>query len=169
MTRRIAVATIAAIWMLAGFVSFVPISLSLHRPEQPLVFEDKDGKEFPTCALDLTPTYAVVSSCISFYVCDPLLFNINNYVKPYCIAGSMYSYGRHLLPVRNLFMPSLMRILLMLVYNGLQYMDEQSINLIHINRSQSKSSSSIYMLPFYFTLTDADVDSLYCYAQKVAE
>lgn len=78
-TRRIAVATIAAIWMLAGFVSFVPISLSLHRPDQPLIFEDKDGKEFPTCALDLTPTYAVVSSCISFYV--PCIVMIGIYCR----------------------------------------------------------------------------------------
>lgn len=78
-TRKIAVATIAAIWMLAGFVSFVPISLSLHRPEQPLIFEDKYGKEFPTCALDLTPSYAVVSSCISFYV--PCIVMIGIYCR----------------------------------------------------------------------------------------
>lgn len=84
-TRRIAVATIAAIWMLAGFVSFVPISLSLHRPEQPLVFEDKDGKEFPTCALDLTPTYAVVSSCISFYVPCIVMIGI------YCRWGTVHA------------------------------------------------------------------------------
>lgn len=65
-TRRVAVITIAAIWLLAAFVSFVPISLGIHRPDQPLIFED-NGKKYPTCALDLTPTYAVVSSCISFY------------------------------------------------------------------------------------------------------
>lgn len=65
-TRRVAVGTIAAIWLLAAFVSFVPISLGLHRPDQPLIVED-NGKKYPTCALDLTPTYAVVSSCISFY------------------------------------------------------------------------------------------------------
>lgn len=40
----------------------------LHRPNEPLSIEVRDGKEYPTCALDLTPTYAVVSSCISFYV-----------------------------------------------------------------------------------------------------
>lgn len=68
MTRYVAVATIGAIWILAAFVSFVPISLGLHRPNEPLVFEVRNGKEYPTCALDLTPTYAVVSSCISFYV-----------------------------------------------------------------------------------------------------
>jgi dopamine receptor D1 len=60
--------TIASIWVLAAFVSFVPISLGLHRPNEPLIIEIRDGREYPTCALDLTPTYAVVSSCISFYV-----------------------------------------------------------------------------------------------------
>ncbi|CAO1356068.1 unnamed protein product [Diamesa tonsa] len=83
-TRRVAIGTIAAIWILAGFVSFVPISLGLHRPDQPLIFEDKDGKEFPTCALDLTPTYAVVSSCISFYV--PCIVMIGIYCRLYCYA-----------------------------------------------------------------------------------
>lgn len=66
-TRRVVVITIATIWLLAAFVSFVPISLGLHRPDdQPLIVDD-NGKKYPTCALDLTPTYAVVSSCISFY------------------------------------------------------------------------------------------------------
>ncbi|TMW46831.1 hypothetical protein DOY81_008087, partial [Sarcophaga bullata] len=46
-TRRVAVATIAAIWLLAAFVSFVPISLGLHRPDQPLIVED-NGKKYPT-------------------------------------------------------------------------------------------------------------------------
>ncbi|XP_039969732.1 dopamine receptor 1 isoform X2 [Bactrocera neohumeralis] len=82
-TRRVAVITIAAIWLLAGFVSFVPISLGLHRPEQPLIVED-NGKRYPTCALDLTPTYAVVSSCISFYF--PCLVMIGIYCRLYCYA-----------------------------------------------------------------------------------
>lgn len=66
-TRRVAVGTIVTIWLMAGLISFVPISYGLHRPESPLIYED-NGKKYPTCALDLTPTYAVVSSCISFYV-----------------------------------------------------------------------------------------------------
>ncbi|CAD6993192.1 unnamed protein product [Ceratitis capitata] len=87
-TRRVAVITIAAIWLLAAFVSFVPISLGLHRPEQPLIVED-NGKRYPTCALDLTPTYAVVSSCISFYF--PCLVMIGIYCSPvqvpkYCLT-----------------------------------------------------------------------------------
>ncbi|XP_055847556.1 dopamine receptor 1 isoform X2 [Episyrphus balteatus] len=82
-TRRVAVVTIAAIWLLAAFVSFVPISLGLHRPEQPLIVED-NGKKYPTCALDLTPTYAVVSSCISFYF--PCVVMIGIYCRLYCYA-----------------------------------------------------------------------------------
>lgn len=77
-TRRIAVGSIAIIWLLAAFVSFVPISLGLHRPDEPTVYES-NGEEYPTCALDLTPTYAVVSSCISFYV--PCLVMIGIYCR----------------------------------------------------------------------------------------
>ncbi|XP_034663380.1 dopamine receptor 1 isoform X2 [Drosophila subobscura] len=82
-TRRVAVVTIAAIWLLAAFVSFVPISLGIHRPDQPMIFED-NGKKYPTCALDLTPTYAVVSSCISFYL--PCVVMIGIYCRLYCYA-----------------------------------------------------------------------------------
>uniref|UniRef100_A0A1A9ZYZ2 G-protein coupled receptors family 1 profile domain-containing protein n=1 Tax=Glossina pallidipes TaxID=7398 RepID=A0A1A9ZYZ2_GLOPL len=83
-TRRVVVITIATIWLLAAFVSFVPISLGLHRPDdQPLIVED-NGKKYPTCALDLTPTYAVVSSCISFYF--PCVVMIGIYCRLYCYA-----------------------------------------------------------------------------------
>nr|XP_022907972.1 dopamine receptor 1-like [Onthophagus taurus] len=67
-TRRVAVGTIATIWLLAGLISFVPISLGLHRPPDPPPIYNAGGQNYSTCALDLTPTYAVVSSCISFYV-----------------------------------------------------------------------------------------------------
>lgn len=77
-TRRVAVLTIVTIWLLAALVSFVPISFSLHRPDQPLVFED-NGRQYLTCALDLTPTYAVVSSSISFYV--PCIVMIGIYCR----------------------------------------------------------------------------------------
>lgn len=66
-TRRVAVGTIATIWLLAALISFVPISLGLHRPSEPQVY-NAGGQNYSTCALDLTPTYAVLSSCISFYV-----------------------------------------------------------------------------------------------------
>ncbi|XP_024083615.1 dopamine receptor 1-like isoform X2 [Cimex lectularius] len=82
-TKRVAIITIACIWLLAGLISFVPISLGLHRPPQPLVYHSGDA-EYPTCALDLTPTYAVVSSCISFYV--PCIVMLGIYARLYCYA-----------------------------------------------------------------------------------
>ncbi|XP_075238312.1 dopamine receptor 1-like isoform X2 [Lycorma delicatula] len=82
-TRRVALVSIACIWLLAALISFVPISLGLHRPPQPLVFHQGDTA-YPTCALDLTPTYAVVSSCISFYV--PCVVMVGIYCRLYCYA-----------------------------------------------------------------------------------
>ncbi|BES96905.1 dopamine receptor [Nesidiocoris tenuis] len=82
-TKRVAIVTIAVVWLLAGLISFVPISLGLHRPPQPLVYTSGDT-EYPTCALDLTPTYAVVSSCVSFYV--PCIVMLGIYARLYCYA-----------------------------------------------------------------------------------
>ncbi|KAI4462102.1 5-hydroxytryptamine receptor [Holotrichia oblita] len=83
-TRRIAVGTIATIWLLAALISFVPISLGLHRPPEPPPQTVAGGQNYSTCALDLTPTYAVVSSCISFYV--PCIVMIGIYCRLYCYA-----------------------------------------------------------------------------------
>ncbi|XP_058812412.1 dopamine receptor 1 isoform X1 [Topomyia yanbarensis] len=85
-TRRVAIGTIVVIWLLAALVSFVPISLDLHRDKR----DETDtsliinGVKYETCALDLTPTYAVVSSCISFYV--PCIVMIGIYCRLYCYA-----------------------------------------------------------------------------------
>ncbi|ERL84903.1 hypothetical protein D910_02326 [Dendroctonus ponderosae] len=57
--------------------------LGLHRPSQPFTIES-GGQNYPTCALDLTPTYAVVSSCISFYV--PCIVMLGIYCRLYCYA-----------------------------------------------------------------------------------
>ncbi|KAF7998503.1 hypothetical protein HCN44_010911 [Aphidius gifuensis] len=86
-TRRVAVASIASVWLLAATVSFVPISLGLHRSEDskgPAPTYNDGSQEYPTCALDLSPTYAVVSSCISFYV--PCIVMISIYCRLYCYA-----------------------------------------------------------------------------------
>ncbi|KAK1122635.1 Dopamine receptor 1 [Melipona bicolor] len=115
-TRRVAVAGIAIVWLLAGLISFVPISLGLHRrADEPVIYDDdKESSEFdmsgvihekessfvqtnaptlrfrfifqehPMCALDLTPTYAIVSSSISFYV--PCIVMLGIYCRLYCYA-----------------------------------------------------------------------------------
>lgn len=77
-TRRVAVVTIAMIWLLAGLVSFLPISLGLHRPDEEALATQKPPRH-PTCALVLTPTYAVVSSCISFIL--PCIVMISIYCR----------------------------------------------------------------------------------------
>ncbi|XP_033327702.1 dopamine receptor, D1 isoform X2 [Megalopta genalis] len=84
-TRRVAVAGIMIVWLLAALISFVPISLGLHRAgeEEAIVYDD-GPEENPTCALDLTPTYAVVSSSISFYV--PCIVMLGIYCRLYCYA-----------------------------------------------------------------------------------
>lgn len=84
LNRRNALLGIAGVWALAAIVSVVPICiLSIHRPPKPVVFHAGDT-EYMTCALDLTPTYAVISSCISFYI--PCVVMIGIYCRLYCYA-----------------------------------------------------------------------------------
>jgi dopamine receptor D1 len=80
-SRRIVCAIIATVWLLAALISFVPISLGLHRPPQTA---DEPAPLVPTCALDLTPTYAIVSSCISFVV--PCIVMVGIYCRLYIYA-----------------------------------------------------------------------------------
>ncbi|CAK1541080.1 unnamed protein product [Leptosia nina] len=83
-TRRVAIITIILIWLLAVMVSFLPISLGLHRPPDETVTTTERPPRYPTCALVLTPTYAVVSSCISFIL--PCIVMISIYCRLYCYA-----------------------------------------------------------------------------------
>lgn len=82
-TKRVAITTIAGVWLLAALISFLPISLGLHRPPQRLRVHT-GNTERETCALDLTPTYAVVSSCVSFYI--PCIVMLGIYCRLYCYA-----------------------------------------------------------------------------------
>jgi 7 transmembrane receptor (rhodopsin family) len=81
-TRRVVCTLIAAVWLLAALISFVPISFNLHRPPlSEIAPVTADG--LPTCALDLTPTYAIVSSCISFIVpCVVMVLTKKHYSFP---------------------------------------------------------------------------------------
>ncbi|KAE9541825.1 hypothetical protein AGLY_003816 [Aphis glycines] len=84
MNRRNALLGIAGVWALAAFVSVVPICiLSIHRPPKPVVFHAGDT-EYMRCALDLTPEYAIISSCISFYI--PCVVMIGIYCRLYRYA-----------------------------------------------------------------------------------
>ncbi|GFY69665.1 dopamine receptor 1 [Trichonephila inaurata madagascariensis] len=82
MTKRVVLMAIGGIWMLSALVSFLPISLGWHKPKK--VTETLDEELRPTCALDLTPVYAVVSSIISFYA--PCVVMVALYTRLYLYA-----------------------------------------------------------------------------------
>lgn len=44
-TRRVAVAGIVIVWLLAALISFVPISLGLHRADEEAPILNEDGQE----------------------------------------------------------------------------------------------------------------------------
>ncbi|XP_042203681.1 dopamine receptor 1-like [Homarus americanus] len=77
MTKRIVTCSIAAIWVLSALVSFLPIMLNLHLPYQKEV-TTPDSTKKQQCALELSVVYAVVSSCISFFL-------------PCCVMLAIYS------------------------------------------------------------------------------
>ncbi|VVC36385.1 Dopamine receptor family,G protein-coupled receptor, rhodopsin-like,GPCR, rhodopsin-like, 7TM [Cinara cedri] len=83
LNRRNALLAIAGVWALAAFVSVVPICiLSIHKPPKPA--PNAGETEHMTCALELSPEYAVISSCISFYI--PCVVMIGIYCRLYCYA-----------------------------------------------------------------------------------
>ena len=79
--KRSILCVIAIVWILAALISFVPISLDLHRADETT---DAVDPKRPTCALDLSPTYAVVSSCVSFYL--PCFVMVGIYARLYLYA-----------------------------------------------------------------------------------
>nr|ABB87183.1 type 1 dopamine receptor [Panulirus interruptus] len=95
MTKRIVTISIAAIWVLSALVSFLPISLGLHLPEtlKDTVVEPQQEQ----CALELSEIYAVVSSCISFFLpCCVMLY----------LYARLYLYAkRHVESIKALVRP----------------------------------------------------------------
>lgn len=81
--KRSILCVIAIVWILAALISFVPISLDLHRAGQGEE-EPPPPNSLPQCALDLSPTYAIVSSCVSFYL--PCIVMVGIYARLYLYA-----------------------------------------------------------------------------------
>nr|XP_026696555.1 beta-2 adrenergic receptor [Ciona intestinalis] len=82
MTRPRARFIIGFIWMVSGTIAFVPINLGWWKTNKP---EDLECYDSPTCC-EFRPNviYAVVSSCISFYI--PLIIMICAYSVVFKIA-----------------------------------------------------------------------------------
>lgn len=83
MNKRSILGVIAVVWVLAALISFVPISVDLHRADDDSL-ETIGPDTKATCALDLSPTYAVVSSCVSFYL--PCFVMVGIYCRLYLYA-----------------------------------------------------------------------------------
>ncbi|XP_066951931.1 dopamine receptor 1-like [Macrobrachium rosenbergii] len=98
MTKRIVTLAIAGIWLLSALISFLPISLGLHLPdEKKPIQQPPSSDKHEQCALELSPTYAVVSSCISFFL--PCCVMLGIYSRLYLYAK------RHVESIKALVRP----------------------------------------------------------------
>lgn len=77
-------ASIGLVWFLSLLISFLPMNLGWHSPSD----DDQEVAQVdpsrPICALNFTPTYAIVSSCISFYI--PCVVMVALYAQLYRYA-----------------------------------------------------------------------------------
>lgn len=79
MTPRRARILIATVWVTSIAISFVPIYAGWFAISRDQLYANQD-----TCLLEVNKTYAIVSSCTSFFV--PFVLLITFYVKIYRIA-----------------------------------------------------------------------------------
>lgn len=86
MTKKVVLSSVGGIWLLSGLISFLPICFGWHKPDSyqlnsslPILDDDKSQ-----CELDLTPTYAIISSSISFYV--PCIIMVALYTRLFLYA-----------------------------------------------------------------------------------
>ncbi|KAF6028964.1 dop-1 [Bugula neritina] len=96
MTNRKCLGFIALIWLLSILISFLPINLGWHKkkidfsssisalPSSIEAFTESQKNENNLCFIDLSSTYAVISSSISFFL--PCLVMVAIYIKMYNLA-----------------------------------------------------------------------------------
>jgi dopamine D1-like receptor len=81
MTTRKTVLLIAGVWFLSVLISFVPTHLNWHTYPDPSGNNSHSAEE---CIFELNPTYAILSSCVSFYI--PCIIMVSIYVRLYVYA-----------------------------------------------------------------------------------
>ncbi|GAB6031546.1 hypothetical protein CHUAL_009314 [Chamberlinius hualienensis] len=119
MNKRIVLASIGLIWLVSALVSFLPISKGLHRTKD---FVQTDP---PLCAMDLSPTYAVVSSSISFFF--PCIVMVALYSR-------LYMYAR--MHVRNI------RAMTQPLQSHINYSEDEDADRSSSPTSRSQRSSN---------------------------
>ncbi|KAK3590067.1 hypothetical protein CHS0354_041106 [Potamilus streckersoni] len=100
MTWKKVAAMIAFVWIMSVIISFIPIHLGWHRNPG-----DNSPQPPDKCILEISGTYAVVSSTISFYI--PCIVMLALYCKLYMYARQQVKsikstlVGNHLQDSRN--------------------------------------------------------------------
>ncbi|XP_013419281.1 dopamine receptor 1 [Lingula anatina] len=88
MTANKIISMIVAVWILSALISFLPVNLGWHQIG--LIGIEEAEEELPTerpfCALVISPVYAVISSCVSFYL--PCIIMVTIYLR-------LYTFARH--------------------------------------------------------------------------
>ena len=77
MTTWRALSMIATVWLLSALISFLPLQMGWHRIPSEIPPER-------SCQMELNPVYAIVSSCISFFL--PCIVMITIYCRLYMYA-----------------------------------------------------------------------------------
>uniref|UniRef100_A0A4W3JPA5 Dopamine receptor D6b n=1 Tax=Callorhinchus milii TaxID=7868 RepID=A0A4W3JPA5_CALMI len=86
MTQRVAFVMIGVAWTLSILISFIPVQLNWHKTEADLLreLEGEDRNATRSCDSNLSRTYAISSSLISFYI--PVAIMVGTYTRIYRIA-----------------------------------------------------------------------------------
>jgi dopamine D1-like receptor len=84
MTNKLALGIIAGVWVCSALISFLPIHLGWHSFSHDYTVPRLQPNGVFQCYLELNPSYAVISSCVSFYV--PCAMMIGIYWRMYKYA-----------------------------------------------------------------------------------
>ncbi|XP_062320635.1 D(1C) dopamine receptor [Osmerus eperlanus] len=83
MTHRVAFIMIGVAWTLSVLISFIPVQLNWHVSEEDMLAANFSNHS-ENCKANLSKTYAISSSLISFYI--PVVIMIATYTRIYRIA-----------------------------------------------------------------------------------
>lgn len=100
MRPRKAICVIFGVWLCSFVISFVPINLGWHEvpTENGTIWREPSDDSYPSCALEINPTYAILSSAISFYF--PCIVMVFIYMR-------LYMYARkHVKSIKALSVPA---------------------------------------------------------------